>query len=115
MANPSAQDTYFPVARQKDWYYGHSWGSGLLSHEDNRNLQSSSETVNCYYAIALLGRALGNTQLDQWGRLLATTEIRSAKKYFQVIDSSLYPAEFAVNRVVGTMWDTKVDQRSYYG
>ena len=28
-ANPSNQDPYFTITRNKDWFEGHSWASGL--------------------------------------------------------------------------------------
>ncbi len=43
------------------------------------------------------------------------TEIRSAKKYFQIPDTSVYPPVFAGVRMVGVLWDTKVDSRSFVG
>ena len=36
-ANPSSQDPYFVVTRNKDWYNGHSWASGVTEFGDNRN------------------------------------------------------------------------------
>ncbi len=57
-ANPSASDPYFPYARHKDWYCGHSWSGGLAQYDDNRNEQSVSEAMNSYYAISLLGIVL---------------------------------------------------------
>lgn len=41
-ANPSQTDPYFPYARHKDWYNGHSWSGGLAEYDDNRNEQSVS-------------------------------------------------------------------------
>lgn len=29
IANPSVKDLYFPSFRQKDWYLGNSWASGI--------------------------------------------------------------------------------------
>jgi hypothetical protein len=43
--------------------------------------ESSSEAVNGYYGVYLLGLARGDTALADWGRLLLATELRSAKKY----------------------------------
>lgn len=114
-ANPSQSDPYFPYSRQKDWYRGHSWCGGLAEYDDNRNEQSVSESIHSYYAISLLGEALNDVPLKVWGSLLATTEIRSAKKYYQMPDDSVYPEVFAKNRMVGTMWSTKVDYRMYFG
>lgn len=51
---------------------------------DGKNQESSSEAVNAYYAIALLGQASGNAALEGWGRLLLANEITAARKYTQV-------------------------------
>ena len=58
--NPSTQDTHFPLARGKDWYLGVTWEAGVYEFFDNRELMSSSATVNSYYALMLLGEAIGN-------------------------------------------------------
>ena len=57
IANPSAEDPYFPVARHKDWYFGGSWASGVINppNPNGRNQESSSEAVNAYDAVALWG------------------------------------------------------------
>ena len=41
IANPSLDDQYFPVARHKDFYLGHSWASGVSG--GTRTQESSSE------------------------------------------------------------------------
>ena len=43
--------------------------------------ESSSEAVNAYYGVYLLGKARDDTDLADWGRLLLAMELRSAKKY----------------------------------
>ena len=114
-ANPSASDPYFPMTRHKDWYSGHSWSGGLAQYDDNRNEQSVSEAVNSYYALILLGEALNDQQLKDWGRLLAATEMRAAKRYWQMPDDTVYPEVFAQNRMVGDLWSTKADYRTWKG
>lgn len=71
--------------------------------------ESSSEAVNAYYALQLLGLALGNERLSRWGQLLMTTEIRATQKYFHMpSDTSVYDLPFRNNSVVGIMWSTQV-------
>lgn len=114
-ANPSSQDPYFPVTRNKDWYNGHSWASGVTEFGDNRNQESTSEAINAYYAIVLLGEAMNDTDLKNWGRLLLAMEIRSARKYWHVKDDSIYPDSFVGGHMVGVLWDTKVDYATWFG
>ncbi len=41
--------------------------------------------------------------------------MRSAKKYWQMKDDSVYPAVFAANKMVGDLWSTKADYRTWFG
>lgn len=43
--------------------------------------ESSSEAVNGYYGVYLMGLARGDEELADWGRLLLAMELRSAKKW----------------------------------
>jgi endo-1,3(4)-beta-glucanase len=115
-ANPSSQDPHFPVTRNKDWFDGHSWASGLFPFGDSKNQESTSESVNAYYGVYLLGESLGDSQLRDWGRMLLATEIRSVHKYWQITsDSQIYGAPFKDNKIVGVLWSTKVDYATFFG
>jgi endoglucanase Acf2 len=60
-ANPFLDDPYFPPYRQKDWFLGSSWASGIVSAENSphgRNEESSSEAIAAYEAMALFGSAM---------------------------------------------------------
>jgi endo-1,3(4)-beta-glucanase len=115
-ANPSSADPHFPMTRNKDWFDGHSWASGLFPFGDSKNQESTSESVNAYYGVYLLGESLGDTQLSNWGRMLLATEIRSVHKYWQITEASeVYPAPFKNGKVVGVLWSTKVDYATFFG
>jgi endo-1,3(4)-beta-glucanase len=115
-ANPSKNDPYFTHTRQKDWFSWHSWAAGLYEFGDNRNQESTSEAVNAYYAISLLGKALNNKELDDFGRLMTTMEIVSTKAYWQMPSySNIYPEKFKKNLIVGVLWNTKVDYTTFFG
>jgi endo-1,3(4)-beta-glucanase len=64
IANPSAQDTYFPVSRNFDWYHGHSWAHGLYDTLDGKNQESSSEDTMASYAIKMWGAVSGNANME---------------------------------------------------
>ncbi len=50
------------------------------------------------------------------GRILLQTEIRSAQKYWQITSSSdIYDEPFKSNKVVGILWETKVDYATFFG
>lgn len=44
---------FFPLARHKSWFDGHSFASGLFPFGDGKSQESSSEAVNCYYGAYL--------------------------------------------------------------
>ncbi|GMH38013.1 hypothetical protein BSKO_05897 [Bryopsis sp. KO-2023] len=115
-ANPNKDDGFFPMARHMDFFAGHSWASGLFCFQDDKNQESSSEAVNAYYGVWLLGLAMGNEQLAAFGRILTSIEIRGARTYWQMKSSaSIYPPPFNVNRTVGILWGTKVDFGTWFG
>jgi endo-1,3(4)-beta-glucanase len=79
-ANPVSDDKYFPQFRQKDWYLGSSWASGIVSAENSphgRNEESSSEAISAYEAVSLFGSAMvdaflsASSSSDPDGALLA--------------------------------------------
>lgn len=115
--NTSSQDKYFPIARHKDFFSGHSWASGLFEFADAKNQESSSEAVNGYYAIYLWGLATNDDNIKDWGRILLATEIRTAKKYWHMDpnDISIYEEPFNKQLCVGIMWGTKVDYATWFG
>lgn len=108
IANPSAKDKYFPQFRQKDWYLGNSWASGIALYGgrpylNGRNQESSSEAIAAYEGVAMFGsvmmKSFGNgkspsqadndnaytaLQIFNIGRFLASTEMRSADRYWHV-------------------------------
>lgn len=78
--------------------------------------ESSSEAVNSYYAVSLLGRVLGDPDLTRWGQLLTSIEVSGAQHYWQIPSSStVYPAPFRNTKVVGVLWSSKVDYSTWFG
>ena len=141
IANPSVKDIYFPVFRQKDWYLGNSWASGTAlfgsrPYLNGRNQESSSEAIAAYEAVAMYGstmmKAFGNgksisasdneaaytaCQVFNIGRFLATTEIRSADRYWHVYSpkkDEVYPDSYTP-AVVSMMWDTMAQFQTWFG
>jgi endo-1,3(4)-beta-glucanase len=104
------------MTRTKDWFNGFSWAAGLVDFGDNRNQESTSEAMNGYYAIYLLGDAWKNDELRDFGRLLMATELRSVKKYWHMkADSDVYPEVMKNQKMIGILWDTKIDYGTWFG
>jgi endo-1,3(4)-beta-glucanase len=116
LANPAQSDPHYTYLRNKDWFVGHSWASGLYEFGDGRNQESSSEAVNAWYSLYLYGMAIGNDRIRDLGRLMLATEIRSTQRYWQVDSSDgIYDEPYASNKVVGVLWSTKVDYGTFFG
>ena len=132
IANPSRDDASFPTFRQKDWYQGSSWASGIaVSPINGRNQESSSESIAAYEAIGLYGKEMasafskhGDTkqaavaeQVFHYGQLLTASEVRSAQKYWHVLESShkrQYPKEYTPH-VIGMLWTNMAQFQTWFG
>jgi len=116
VAEPSRKSSFYPFTRTKDWYDGHAWASGIFKFADGKNQESTSESVNGWYAIYLYGLAMQNSKLKDLGRLMTALEIRAAHYYWQMTSSkSVYPAAFSEHKAVGILWSTKVDYATWFG
>ena len=117
VAEPSRASEWYPFTRTKDWYDGHAWASGLFVFDGlGKNQESTSESVNGWYAIYLYGLARENTRLADLGRLMTALEIRAAHDYWQMtLDSTNFPAQFSANKAVGIQWGTKMDYTTWFG
>eukprot|EP01137_Pigoraptor_chileana_P028599 Opistho-2@12720 len=114
-ANPSTVDAYYPRFRNFDWFEGHSWAAGLFAFADNRNQESTSEAINGYYGLYLLGVALNDANIRDTGRLLLALEMRSAMKYWQIPSTSQScAAPFNSNTMVGLVWSTKANYATWF-
>ena len=89
LANDGA---FFPLARYKSWYDGHSFASGLFQQGNGKAQESSSEAINGYYGgylWCMVKNALTETDesanLRDYLRLLLAMEIRGAKSYWQML------------------------------
>ena len=133
-ANPSEHDYYFTRFRQKDWWLGSSWASGIVSAENSphgRDQESSSEAIAAYESMALYGQVmadilgkgsneeeLGAARLVRdAGELLTTTEVAAANRYWHVWSSDThnitYPAGYT-KPVVGMLYDTMASFQTWF-
>ena len=116
IANPSDQDPSFTSLRHTDFFRGHSWANGLFALGDGRNQESTSEAVNAWYAISLLGQVLNNPEIENIGKMLLSMEIVSAQEYWQIPNSNKnYPSDLARLGVGVNQWSTKIDFFSFFG
>lgn len=88
-ANWNRDDKRFPFMRTLDPWCGHSWAGGLGDHgNDNGNGQeSTSEAMQSWGGLYLLGVALGNNAMRDAGLWGWNTEARATREYWYDIDS----------------------------
>ena len=94
IANDERGQKDFPFLRNFDSYEGHSWASGDAASEYGNNQESSSEAINAWAALILLGEATGDTRLRDLGIYLYTSEVASVQQYWFDLDHQVLPAEF---------------------
>ncbi|HUO79605.1 MAG TPA: glycosyl hydrolase [Steroidobacteraceae bacterium] len=84
----------FPFLRNFDVYEGHSWASGTANLVAGNNQESSSEAVNAWASLVLLGEATGDRRLRDLGIYLYTSEIASVQQYWFDLDHQVIRPEF---------------------
>jgi len=84
----SEDSAFFPLARHKAWFDGHSFASGLFPFASGKSMESSSESINCYYSAYLWCMVRGTNKLHtdrfNFARLLLATEIRGVQTYWHM-------------------------------
>jgi len=134
IANPSSDDTSFPLFRHKDWYFGSSWASGITQppFPNGMNQESSSEAIASYEGVSLFGQVMRaafesvgesgkaevSDEVDRVGLLLTATELRSTKRYWHVYETEdtkqVYPSQYG-HAVVGILWTTFIQFGTWFG
>jgi endoglucanase Acf2/fibronectin type 3 domain-containing protein len=97
-ANWDRTDTSFPYLRVFDAWEGHSWASGY-SGQFGENQESSSESMNAWAGLFLLGNMLGNQQMADAGAMGWTLESYSTNEYWQDWKHTNFPAGYGLNGV----------------
>ncbi len=79
--NPTNDPTFSPKVRHKDFYTGHSWAPGVVP-DVNRQLESSGEAVNCYYAGLTLATEISDNAIIPVAGMMLMLELISTESYF---------------------------------
>jgi len=129
-------EIFFPFARHKSWFDGHSFASGLFPFADGKSQESSSEATNCYFSAYLWSKVrwAGSPEGDKivdYARLLLATEITGAKTYWHMTPRSINPFTatsgssnllpvpyntiFQQNYMVGNLGMTDVTSTTWFG
>ena len=122
IANYDRTNTMFPFMRHFDVYAGHSWASGQAPYSDGVNQESSSEAVNAWTGMILLGAATGDINLRNTGIWLYTQETKGVAYYWfneqpswvNATAASTFPTWFAPLRIANA-YDDKGDTATFFG
>ncbi len=106
IANPLRDDPEFPFLRVFDPYAGHSWASGKAGFADGNNNESSSEAMNAWAALVLLGQATGDRELRDLGIWLYATELAAIERYWFDVEGRHRPPGYGAS-VVTMVWGGK--------
>ncbi len=106
IASTDRNDSMFPYLRCFDSYAGHSWASGDAQFADGNNQESSSESMNAWYAMILWGQATGDTVVRDTGIFLFNTERTAVEEYWFDVSGKNFPQEFP-NVALGMVWGGK--------
>jgi endoglucanase Acf2 len=106
VASADRADPLFPFLRNFDPYAGHSWASGHARFGDGNNNESSSEAMNAWSGIILLGEAIGDKAMRDLGIYLYTTELNGIDEYWFDVHGDNRPATYTPS-VVTMVWGGK--------
>jgi endoglucanase Acf2 len=106
IASSDRADPLFPFLRNFDPYAGHTWASGHAKFGDGNNNESSSEAMNAWYGIILLGESIGDTALRDLGIWLYTLESSAIHEYWFDSLGENFPKSYTPS-VVTMVWGGK--------
>jgi len=101
-ANWDRSDTNFPLFRTFDIWEGHSWAGGTSSG-GGENQESSSEAMNSWVGLFLMGNALNDNAMTAAGAMGYATESVAVNEYWEDIYQTNFPATYGqtMNGILG--------------
>lgn len=116
VANPSSDDSFFPVSRFFDWYTGHSWASGLAYNINGLNEESTSEDYNFVYGMKMWAEVIGDSSMQYRADTMIQIMARAMSSYFLFEDSNtIMPSEILGNKIAGISFQNYLDYTTYFG
>jgi len=88
IANPSLEDKHFPLMRTYDWFRMQNFADAGPD-SNGPNTESSSESINANYALALWGAVIGDSSYQALAAIMTAGEIRTAQAFYQITPDSL--------------------------
>lgn len=106
IASPDRNDPMFPFLRTFDPYAGHTWASGHARFGDGNNNESSSEAMNAWAGVTLLGEAIGDRAMRDLGVWLFTTELHAIEENWFNVHGDNFPSGYE-HPMVTMVWGGK--------
>ncbi|MGH8047998.1 MAG: glycosyl hydrolase, partial [Chthoniobacterales bacterium] len=111
-ANYDRTDTSSPFFRTFDIWEGHS-NAGGMSSANGENQESSSEAMNSWVGLYLLGSVMNDSQMTAAGAMGYAMESRAVNEYWQDLNNDVHPAVF--NRAGAAMvWGDNFTYATYF-
>lgn len=104
-ANWDRTDKRFPVLRTFDVWRGHSWADGN-GFPDGNNQESTSEAVQSWAGLILLGEATGDRKMLATGVMGYAMETRAIREYWFNSGGDVFPAEWK-HPIAGMIWSAR--------
>jgi endoglucanase Acf2 len=101
-ANWDRKDVRFPLLRTFDLWAGHSWAGGLGSPGGN-NQESSSEAMQSWIGLYLLGTMLDDPEMTAAAAMGYAVESRATMEYWFNLHGDILPKEYG-HPIVGVLW-----------
>ena len=113
IASPDAEDKMFPRLRCFDPYAGHSWASGDAKYNDGNNMESSSEAMNAWCGMILLGHAWNDQSIRDLGICLYTNEMHAIEEYWFDVHRENFEKGFG-RPAAGMVWGGKTAYETWF-
>jgi len=111
-ANWDRADTQFPFLRTFDVWEGHGWAAGVSGPGGN-NQESSSEAMNAWVGMFLLGSLLGDDAMRDCGAMGYAVESASTNEYWQDWRGTNFPVGYGP-RMTGILTDSGIAYATYF-
>lgn len=111
-ANWDRADTNFPFMRTFDIWGGHSYAGGFSSPGGN-NQESSSEAMQSWAGLFMLGSALNNTGMRDAGAMGYVMERAAVREYWLDVHGDLLPAAYG-HSSTGILFDSGQAYATYF-
>lgn len=111
-ANWDRTDTNFPLFRTFDLWEGHSWAGGT-SDAGGENQESSSEAMNSWVGLFLMGNASGDDAMTAAGAMGYAMESTAVNEYWEDIYQTNFPASYG-KKMNGILRDNSLNFATYF-